>query len=711
MDAQGWSYLLLCHALQITLLAILVGCLTSSIAKNRTHLAHALWVLVLLKCIMPPTLSSPTSVFSWMTTAIQHSSWWKSAQADAALPSDVDLVTAQIFGVFKSEDSREFISDGSDVSASALSSGHSAGATPSREYNGHRAVEWLLIAIAVGSVACFLRTWIRFRRFMTQAFKLGVRNDPQIDALVSQLCKRLQVRRKVQARIVKSTVGPVVVGLRSPQLLLPEVILEGRSAKELEPLIAHELIHIRRGDLWWALLQATASSLWWFHPFVSFACCMVTRESERSCDEETVRSLGCSPKEYAHSLLSVLECKYQLQVTPVLPGVRPVDLTLNRMERIMKLRQGSRPRSSQWSWATLVVGCAVVLPSAALSQTPKTPTEQETAPVPEVLQSSFQSRSWDVGDLLDKLKVENLSEGEAKKRLLSQLPKFEAQEVGKVTSELGVDGKLVVNLPVAKIVGNELQVFTLASRVDRIDATLKRLREKGFQQVQCELKILKLSPTDSAEITQAWTPLQEFYQSQAYPRFETVSFSKPKSVSFRKQELDETSFETLLTGPRVTTLSAPRIIAISGQRATISMGSEEKVDDKLERPWDLLTVDVQPVVVEEGVIQVSCRLMLQKRNKDTSPDETIEEKTAPIVVGELAFTELTQPGKMLLVGALQTEIDGQPQSLIVGLNCSVHEGRAVNEVKGANAGHEKLLPEAWWRHATACRLIGPVRLS
>ena len=34
---------------------------------------------------------------------------------------------------------------------------------------------------------------------------------------------------------------------------------------------------------------------------------MVTRESERSCDEENVASLGCQPATYARGLLEVLE--------------------------------------------------------------------------------------------------------------------------------------------------------------------------------------------------------------------------------------------------------------------------------------------------------------------------------------------------------------------------------------------------------------------
>ena len=50
---------------QVTIAAIVVMILVRSLCRHRPHLAYLLWILVLLKCVTPPFLSSPTGVFSW----------------------------------------------------------------------------------------------------------------------------------------------------------------------------------------------------------------------------------------------------------------------------------------------------------------------------------------------------------------------------------------------------------------------------------------------------------------------------------------------------------------------------------------------------------------------------------------------------------------------------------------------------------------------
>ncbi|MEJ7595000.1 MAG: hypothetical protein WKF77_26030 [Planctomycetaceae bacterium] len=56
--------LLMTQILQITALAIVVAVVAKLAAKNRPHLAHALWVLVLIKCVTPPVWGHSRGVFS-----------------------------------------------------------------------------------------------------------------------------------------------------------------------------------------------------------------------------------------------------------------------------------------------------------------------------------------------------------------------------------------------------------------------------------------------------------------------------------------------------------------------------------------------------------------------------------------------------------------------------------------------------------------------
>ncbi|MEQ9065630.1 MAG: M56 family metallopeptidase, partial [Gimesia chilikensis] len=160
-------------------------------------------------------------------------------------------------------------------------------------------------------------------------------------------------------------IGPAVVGLWRPTILLPAAIAEARSPAELEPILAHELIHIRRGDLWIGLLQLLAAIVWWFHPLVWLTGRRLKFEMEQCCDEEVLAELNCDPRLYAAGLLEILELKQTLRTVPVVPGVRPLEITSKRMERIMRLGQGSQKRTPWWCWVVFVAVAAVVLPGAA----------------------------------------------------------------------------------------------------------------------------------------------------------------------------------------------------------------------------------------------------------------------------------------------------------------------------------------------------------
>lgn len=224
---------------------------------------------------------------------------------------------------------------------------------------------------------------VRLSAFHRWLGRLRRVENRELQELAGRLAVRFRLRRQVRVCVVDGPVGPVVTGLVRPTVVLPAAILRGRPVDELAPLLAHELVHVRRGDLWWALLQSLARSLFWFHPLVGMATRRAALEAERCCDEETVAGLACRSGDYARMLLEILEYKHGLRVAPALPGVRPVDVTLVRLERIMKLRQGRPIHSSTpfWAWAVLAGTCFAALPGAALSARPPAMRQEPAPPV------------------------------------------------------------------------------------------------------------------------------------------------------------------------------------------------------------------------------------------------------------------------------------------------------------------------------------------
>ena len=279
-------------------------------------------------------------------------------------------------------------------------------------------------------------------------------------------------------------VGPAVIGLLRPAILLPATLVENRKPNEIEPLLAHELIHIRRGDLWWSMLQTLATSLFWFHPLVWFASKKLTQESERCCDEETVASLNCPPADYARGLLDVLEHKQQLQVAPAVPGVRPVDITSARLERVMKLGNGMRNRTPAWVWLLMLVCGVCLFPGAASVMAQKEASSEASEQNEE-----YRERRFDVADLLKTIRKTAKDVESAEKILIREC----SLEVGEFRG--------------IRVLGTQLIVNEMPKRVATLQKRLDRFRKHGFDRVITEMQLIQINQEQLQKFGIRWTPV------------------------------------------------------------------------------------------------------------------------------------------------------------------------------------------------------------
>ncbi len=339
------------QAWQVTALIVVVLVLVRLFARNRPHLAYVLWLVVLAKCVTPPLWSSPSGIFSWVQHAVETTA------ARPAMPPA--SLTVEITG------SRSIASDLSrDVSSTgtfpeAVGTGDPQVGTTSGYYT------LLLIVWIGGGVAALLVNTLRRWRCARRLGQMPTLSVPEFDSVLAELSHQLGISRRVRLMVTTSSIGPAVIGLLRPVIVMPGLVIRGKDPRQLTPVLAHELIHVRRGDLWLGLLQMCAKAIWWFHPMVWWASRLSSREAERCCDEEVIGELGCDAKQYARGLLGILELKRTLEPVPTFPGMKPVEVTSQRLERVMSLRQGCHKRTPRWCWACMLLLGGAALPGAA----------------------------------------------------------------------------------------------------------------------------------------------------------------------------------------------------------------------------------------------------------------------------------------------------------------------------------------------------------
>ncbi|MCP4784957.1 MAG: hypothetical protein GY903_28825 [Fuerstiella sp.] len=436
MNSDQFFYLLIQQVWQIVALTIFVWLLVRLLGRHRPHLAHGLWLIVVLKCVTPPIWGHSLGVFSQVQTALAAMKPAKSERIETPAIvttfNDMSLKSETIDAL-----SRGRLIDESDSEFGAFAppiSGRLAGVVP-RQHIGTT----LWGVLAGGALLGLLVVTARFATCVRRIQYNRVRDsDDELNEHLAYLCRKLRIRHVPDIVVSDVLFGPAVLGIFRHTIVLPKCLLQteppGRTVTlaSLNPILAHELLHIRRGDLFTGALQTVVQCLWWFHPAVWFANRMLSRDAERCCDEQVIAELGCGPAEYARSLLSVIESKQPLQAVPVFPGMKPVEITFQRMERIMSLKHGSHKRMPLWNWAIVLGFGLLVLPGAASQN-------YEATTAPPVQRAAQLTESADALSPLTTPDSTTTTTGNA----VQQLPKAHAPDDSAGAQQLQPERKLV----------------------------------------------------------------------------------------------------------------------------------------------------------------------------------------------------------------------------------------------------------------------------
>ena len=577
--------LLIAQTWQVAALSVIALIAVRLFAADRPHLAHAIWALVLIKCIIPPLMSSPLSPFSWIEArSLQTQSTamipMTSVEANDALipqrvspPTDIAIPKqsedysskSNAFQPLPSPQSEEPIASSNSPASSEYDLTSRTDVVKELPTSMSVATKsWSVVVVwVVGAAISLAVVTIRFALFLNWLKRSPAVEAPEVEVCVKKLCQRLGIRYPVRVKVSARPVGPAVIGVIRPTILLPFAMIENKTDAEIKPLIAHELIHVRRGDLWWAMLQTVATSLFWFHPLVWIASKMLTRESERCCDEETIAGLGCRPADYARGLLEVLERKHQLRVAPALPGVRPVEITSARLERVMRLGNGIQKRTPLWVWLVMLFCGAVILPGAAWAVAQEqniSEAQTESVAADEVATKSsaakpkqddrYQEHRFEVGDLLKKIGATKNKDRSAESILLSELSDFFSLE--NVNSGKFVDLDTgIAYLPSGEITslaaptrgvrvdGNQLIVNETPEHVKQIQETIDNYREYGFYRVVAETRFLRINQEHIQTLGINWEPVKSDPSASVIPSTDFDPTGKQPKFSTSPLELPQ----------------------------------------------------------------------------------------------------------------------------------------------------------------------------
>ena len=132
---------------------------------------------------------------------------------------------------------------------------------------------------------------------------------------------------------------------------------------EVETILAHELAHHRRGDIWSNWLRTVIEVTWWFNPLVWALGRTLRKISEDRCDDLVVCKHVAAGRTYCQALLNVARKLARAgKLGRAMGFAEPLHPLAKRLKRIMDPKIDRSPRCSLGVASLLLVLAALVLP-------------------------------------------------------------------------------------------------------------------------------------------------------------------------------------------------------------------------------------------------------------------------------------------------------------------------------------------------------------
>lgn len=351
--------LALSNAVAATLLAALVVMVTWII--RRPAVRHALWLLVLLKLLMPPLIPLPLLPPRSIDTPPII------GESPAPLPSPTAIT--------ESVESIALTPAPDEEDASPQPEPEPAAPAATASWQSMLAALWLCGSFAWWSIA--LVRLRRFHRLLHQA-----RSAPEcVQEQARRLAARMRLRRCPPISFLSAPLSPMLWALGfSPRLLLPAELWARLSAEQQDTLLAHELAHLRRGDAWVRRLEFIVLGLYWWHPVAWWARRRLQEVEEECCDAHVLAVLPDAAPAYAAALVETVAFLSQTRIAAPLgaSGAGQVPLLKRRLTMILTANPSRR---SSWAvyWIGLGLGALLLLtPGAAQTDPPSEPKRVES---------------------------------------------------------------------------------------------------------------------------------------------------------------------------------------------------------------------------------------------------------------------------------------------------------------------------------------------
>ncbi len=220
---------------------------------------------------------------------------------------------------------------------------------------------WLLGAGTV-AVCGFVGT-LRLRAMLRFANPI---TEPEVQDMLHELSRKAGLQRAPRLLCSSEAKGAMLVAGRTSTIVLPEHAVFAGNRGDLRMMLAHEIAHIARHDLWWLSAIFVSNTAYFFNPMAWLAARWARADHESATDQQAALLAGVSLHQYADMLLRATV----VARPPAAPGTAAMsDRYKNIQSRLEAMKNFNRKPTWQQRAVILALGAVTLsfLPSYQLS--------------------------------------------------------------------------------------------------------------------------------------------------------------------------------------------------------------------------------------------------------------------------------------------------------------------------------------------------------
>jgi beta-lactamase regulating signal transducer with metallopeptidase domain/WD40 repeat protein len=332
-------------AIPLALLAWLIGWWT-----KRPAVRHALWLLVLLKLVIPAPFRLPAAV------ELPFPAPFSATIANESRRPTPDFADEAFAGVIL--DASPATGEPVEVSPAIV--------VPSADEivpvaSPQVLARWGLGLWIAGILIWFARQLVRAVRFRFIALRQAI-PSPHLQQQIHELAPQMGLQFVPRVWLTQTVMSPMLWGCGGrAKLLFPSDLASRLDDDACATLLAHELAHYVRGDHYVRVLELLATGLFWWHPVLLWARLQIEEAEEECSDALVVEQFPENPRKYAEALLDTIDylCETAHALPPVACGLGHSYFLRRRLTKIMTPAQ--TPSRSTRRWPLWIVGAALLL--------------------------------------------------------------------------------------------------------------------------------------------------------------------------------------------------------------------------------------------------------------------------------------------------------------------------------------------------------------